>query len=323
MPKNKSAQDRYRIIDRCLQERRGYTYEELIEKCHEEIGVQVSLRTIKKDIADMEMIFKVELEEPTGRKRILRYKSRHSSIFHQELSQEELSQLRETLNVLSRFKGLPQFTWMDELATNLEDKFLLPSHTSAIGFEQTEVKGVQYLKSIFHAIVHKDVLHIVYRSFNQEEDLEWDIHPYYIKQYNNRWFCFGLNNNEYRNLTHIALDRIVSLSVNNEIRYIPTDTDFEHSYFKDVIGVSVDKHKPVETVLLRFHPKRFPYVETKKLHPSQQTIDKEHCVIQLNVQINNELGSLILSFGNQVEVLQPQVLKEHIKEIIKEMLNFY
>lgn len=36
-----------------------------------------------------------------------------------------MARLRETMLMLSRFKGLPQFEWMEWLLTNLEDKFHL------------------------------------------------------------------------------------------------------------------------------------------------------------------------------------------------------
>ena len=324
MPTNKNAQERYRILDRCLRDTtRRYTYDDLVAACVDKMGYSISLRTIQKDLEDMKMIYGFELEPRCGRTRYLRYAKRGFSIYQQELSDKELSQLRETLSVLSRFKGLPQFEWMEELAAGLEDKFLYHEHQAVLGFERTAVKGIEHLKPIFNAIVQKRVLHIVYRSFKKAENEEWDIHPYYIKQYNNRWFCFGLNNNEYRNITHIALDRIISLKPQTEISYIPTELDFEGAYFKDVIGVSVDRNKPVEEVLLRFHPQRFPYIETKSLHPSQRTIDKEQGIIQLNVQLNNELESLILSFGNQVEVLRPAALRVRIKEKIAEMMKFY
>ncbi len=70
--------------------------------------------------------------------------------------------------MLNRFKGMPQFEWMEELLSNLEDKFRLKGQKrNVIGFDQNPYyEGSKYLSDLFNAIVNRQTLHIDYRKFN-------------------------------------------------------------------------------------------------------------------------------------------------------------
>ena len=85
--------------------------------------------------------------------------------------------------------------------------------------------------------------------------------------------------------------------------------------FRDVVGVSVPAGAGVpEVVRLRFRPERGQYVSTKPLHPSQETgpADASGLEISLRVQLNRELETLVLSFGDDVEVLAPAALRQQV-----------
>jgi predicted DNA-binding transcriptional regulator YafY len=128
--------------------------------------------------------------------------------------------------------------------------------------------------------------------------------------------------NDYNNkLYTIPLDRIVDMQ---EIRkdFIPNTTIDIDEYFKDIIGTTKEIG-PIENIRLQFSEHRFPYVETKPIHGSQKIIDHGKRIIEINVIPNKELKSHILSFGNDVEVLSPQKLREEIRGIIEDSLGRY
>jgi transcriptional regulator with XRE-family HTH domain len=52
----------------------------------------------------------------------------------------------------------------------------------------------EYIGDIYNAIVNQRVLRITYKPFTTNKELTFEIHPYHLKQFNNRWFLFGLNN---------------------------------------------------------------------------------------------------------------------------------
>ena len=52
-------------------------------------------------------------------------------------------------------------------------------------------------------------------------------------------------------------------------------------------------------------------------------IDKDNRIISVDVIPNKELESLILSFGNDVEILEPEHLRNKIGNIIKSISDKY
>lgn len=332
MSRNKHQEVRLRVLDQCFRNRqRQYTINDLVEACNDAIGdiygSSISLRTIRDDIKFMRdsqgYNAPIVTKEWDGKKCIYYYSDPHFSIYKTELSQPEIDKLKATVQILSRFKGLPQFEWMDGLLTGLEDKFSIRGNDDCvIGFEQNiDYIAVDYLSSLFDAIINKQVLNIHYLTF-KGIDLYWTIHPYYLKQYNSRWFLFGRDNKYQDSILNVPLDRIVSYEVAN-IEYIKNDlVDFDE-YFDDVIGVTIKPNQEECKVILKFDKERFPYITSKPIHGSMKTLDKDKCIIELNLKPNKELESLIFSYGNQVEVLEPLWLRNQIKEKIEDLATKY
>ena len=229
--------------------------------------------------------------------------------------------LKENVQTLQRFKGLPTFQWMDSLVNKLEDKLTIKSSVgNVLSYEEnTGYVGIEWLKDVFDAIIGQQPLEIDYRNF-EDKEFHWTIHPYYIKQYNNRWFLLG-KNPDYLNLSVIPLDRIDDIEPVH-ITYIPnTEYDFD-SYFDNVIGVTAIKAPP-EIIRLRFSQTRLQYILTKPIHKSQICNDPKSCIVSLKVVINKELEALLLSYGPDVEVLYPERLRKQVKEKITSTYNFY
>lgn len=249
-----------------------------------------------------------------------RYTEPDFSIFKRGLGEEDLAQLKETILMLQRFKGMPNFDWMSELVVKLEDRLNLRGVSrSVVGYDENKAyTGLDWFQDIFDAIINKSVLHIQYKTFS-DVVYDWTIHPYYIKEYNNRWFLFGLNE-EQCTIYNIPLDRIENMEQINK-EYIPSDVGFE-SFLDDVVGVSVFPREK-ELIRLQFSEHRFPYVLTKALHQSQRIVDYDNQIIEINVIPNNELEALILSFGKDVEVISPIEYRQQIQEVIRESYEKY
>lgn len=315
MSTNKHAIIRYKALDKCFRNwYKQFFIDDLIEACDKAIDEYdgseggVSRRTILYDIdfmkSDSGWAAPIEGIQ-YGKKKYYRYSDPDFSIDKQPLTESELNQLKETILLLSRFKGESSYGWMEELVTNLEDKLgLKGSGKSVIGYEQNPfLHGIERLQDLFNYIVNKQVLRIRYRTF-QDKEIVWVIHPYYIKQYNNRWYLFG-HNDEHGNITNIPLDRIEDVQPEAKT-FIKDDRDDFEEYFEDIIGVTIPPHTEVTAVQLKFDEYRFPYIISKPLHPSMRVIDREQRIVEIEVIPNKELESLILSFGNQVEVLSPE-----------------
>ena len=332
MASNKHAQIRYKVLDDCFSNfRRKYYIGDLMDKCNEalrelygEDHSGIKMRTLRSDISYMrdragkEGVEVETLEDNTGF--YYRYSEPNFSIFRRGLGEDDLAQLKETILMLQRFKGMPNFNWMSELVVKLEDKLDLRGFSkSVVGYDEIKsYTGLDWFQELFDAIINKSVLHIQYKTFT-DIVYDWTIHPYYIKEYNNRWFLFGLNE-EQSTIYNIPLDRIWEMEQIQK-EYIPSDIDFE-TYLDDVVGVSVYSGEK-ENIRLKFSAHRFPYVTTKAIHQSQRIVDNDNHIVEISVIPNNELEALILSFGRDVEVLSPESFRTRIQNVIRESYEKY
>lgn len=330
MPVNKHALIRYRTLDKCFSNfARRYYIEDLIQACNEALyqhtGQDKYADPLTPGISRRQVLVDIDFIESEagwgalierikdGRRVYYRYEDPEYTINNQPITDEEMAKLRETMLMLNRFKGLPQFEWMESLLTNLEDKFHLQGATdSVISMDgNAYASGIEHLSPLFNAILNKTPLLIDYETFDGTS-YHWEIHPYHIKQYNNRWFLIGLNNDEYQNITNLALDRIVRFEQATTPFIENTSIEDFDDYFYDIVGVSFPLEGKVEKVLLQFSTHRFPYVVSKPIHGSQKTISPKEGLISLDVIPNRELESIILSFGDDVEVLAPASLRDAI-----------
>ena len=317
------------IIDRCLHSRRGYSTKEIFDKCNDALERRgdepvSSLNTIRNDIMSIENRWNIIVEQiRTGREIRYRYEDPHFSIFNSPLTENEIAQLSQSVSLLQRFEGMPGFGWVEEMNAHLQQT-VSASPEPVIGFDENkELKGMNFFTPLFKAITSHQALNLSYRSYRSGKDIEELIHPYYLKEYNQRWFLFALND-KYKNLSCFALDRIISIG-RAKVKYIPnTSIDFTH-YFDNVVGVSVNEGE-IQTVRILLHKEQAPYTLSKPIHKSQELIEEREdgsAVLSIKVIPNYELTQLLLSFGDRIEVLSPESLREEIYSRIKNNLQNY
>ena len=235
------------------------------------------------------------------------------------MTQEEAEQLSDTIQMLSRFKGLPQFTWMDEVFVRLKDSFQLDGSVSgSVSFAQNpDLKGIEHFSSLFDAIVRKNVLSILYHRFGKSSR-ERVIHPYQLRQYNNRWFLVGLETELLPRIpiSVLPLDRIDDFKVLPDLVYQEhCGIDFD-DYFYDIVGVSLNpESRPVKIIARAGYPAA-NYIETKPIHPSQRILERGdgYMIFQWNLIVNYELETQLLTYADQCEIIEPIELREKLRD---------
>jgi predicted DNA-binding transcriptional regulator YafY len=198
-----------------------------------------------------------------------------------------------------------------------ENSFKLKKSIKAVvGFEGNPyLKGLAFFSDLLNAIQNERVLYIKYKGFRQDKESLIKISPWYLKQYNNRWFLFGFNN-EYQTISNMALDRIISFEESIDHFAVNEETDFDE-YFDDVIGVTVKEDAPIERIVLKITADVWPYIESKPLHPSQKVRvrDGSYVEVELRLKINHELISTLFSYLDSIEVLEPESLRDRFRVI--------
>ncbi len=340
MPTNKNAQLRYQVLDKCLSNwSRRYYIEDLVDACNEALylyngetkdGGGVKKRQVQDDLKFIEseegyamLIDAIQ----DGHRKYYRYHKKGASIKEQPINQEEFDLIHDALILLKRFEGVPQFEWLDDLEKRLYTTSKLgEALDSVVSFQHNPyLKGMDtYYKPIFNSIVNKRVIEIVYHPFGKDARTIIVI-PYFLKQYNNRWFFIGKHkDSEY--LSNFAIDRIEGFNETSKpYEPLAEDIDFKE-YFSDVVGVSLS-NAPVEEVVLKVSNKAYGYIVTKPLHESQSAVstpmEDGYWQVTLKVQNNYELRSLLRSFGEQIEVIAPESLRKMMKDSADAMSSMY
>ena len=247
---------------------------------------------------------------------------------NQLLSKTDQEQLEETLSILSRYRNREDFFWLDEMFPRIKSAFNLvhEDYNGLISYQSNrDYSGDSWVGKIYNQLIRKKIVVIEYKSFKDAKGKLRKIHPYHLKQYNNRWFLFGWEESEnYTGITNLALDRIINISETIE-DIIPNDVDWA-DYFDEMIGVSRPIDKDAVEVKLRFSVKRLPYIITKPIHGASQRLDKtdsEKRTIVLNLLPNKEMYHTLLSFGDDVEIISPFLVRDTMKEITNKMNQLY
>ena len=334
MSTNKNAVIRYRVLDRCLRNfQKRYYIEDLIEACSNAIsdytGLQttISRRTIYNDLNFMQSeagwgamgIDICAIED--GRRKYYRYSNPKFSIDNTPLTSLEISQLNSAVSTLSQFRGLPQFEWMEGILARLK---VSSNNNEVVGFDHNPyLVGYDYFDKIYQAIINHETLSIDYKAFGWESSKRFTIHPYYLKEYNNRWFLFGLNQDNEIVTWNMPLDRIENMEI-SKIPYVACELDWD-DYFADVIGVTVHNDIPVEDITIRCYGKSGQYIINKPIHGSQRHhwISKDCLEVKLAIKPNFELKNFILGQGANMEVVTPISLRTEIINEINRMRELY
>lgn len=331
MSTNKNAFIRYRILDECFRNPgKRYGINDLIAECEKVLLEKypnsngISRRQIYEDIAFLESSEGpgVELEKiRDGRNVYYHYSDPHYSIFNIPISKMEMDQLVSAMSVIGQFEGLPQFEWVKSILSKLSpEDFSRMNQMNIISFDiNIFLKGLEHMGALFNAIRYHSVLKIKYQPYSTDIATDIILHPYFLKQYNNRWFLFGYNPQTGKSDWNLALDRIQAIKDIPE-EYKLNDTINWNEYFDDIIGVTKPDNSQVENIKLHFHGITGKYVESKPIHGSQHSKWLMPDLLEVNLQliINSEFERLILSYCDTVSILEPKSFR---KKIIKSITN--
>jgi len=331
MANSTHAHLRYNTLDYCFRNK-SYNFDQLLSFVNEKIaelypGEGISIRTLRDDLKvfrNKETGFAAPLPEKI---RILKYTDPNFSIAQRPLLKEEQYLIDAAQQLLERFQNHPKYNKLAEALVKFQDDEEDENDSSIILHydNNEEYKGMKHLKPLYLAIKKKQVLQVTYKGFHDITSTTFEFHPHILKQYNRRWFVFGLNNSKNMYEWSIPLDeRLINIKIIDEIDYIASNTDWDN-FFRTMVGVVRPLNAPIEKVILRFYNGRENYFKTKPFQPDYEEFFEEDKQDQVWFEtiINNELVQQILSYGKDVEVLEPELLKAKMREHSKTMNMYY
>lgn len=198
-------------------------------------------------------------------------------------------------------------------ARGLQDRIILENVPS----------GEVYLIGIIQAIKENKIIQITHHSFWKSQSYTFEIMPYCLKLFKQRWYLLAQNEN-FDELKLYGLDRIEHLEITDKSFKYPKDFDAE-DYFSTAYGVIQNDDTMSEIVRLKVRNNQAVYFRTLPLHHSQKEVEvnKDYSIFEYYLKPTYDFKQEILSNGYNVEVLEPLWLREEMIEIIEEMIINY
>jgi predicted DNA-binding transcriptional regulator YafY len=330
--------ERLLFWDNKFSSRHRFTPRELMDSFRYTFNETIGLRTLKEDIKELRVKHKAPLRNE-------RFDNRNPTLGTDEkshyfydanftiapkvmpLTGEDADRIQQAVDVLKQFRHLPHLEDLEKVLFKLEKEAQISptkrQNAAIIDFEQVpQLRGFERLERFYRAIESKKAQIVFYKPFDGATE-QLLLHPYFLKEYNNRWFVYGLNQDTEK-VTPYALDRIEGL-LDAPFPFRPNQYIQFDTFFKNRIGITYFEGDEIETVRLKVAQPRAQYITTKPWHESQ-TIEvdtPQYVVFRFDLVCNKELEAQILSFGKDIEVVEPPQLRAQIQDILTITLNNY
>lgn len=288
---------RYLLILKKLKVKPYSTYEELqsyIENQFDYLQMQddnlqlgFSKRTLQRDLKEIRNVFGIDIE----------YSKSQKGYF---ISQNEY----ENMNFQRMMEAFDMFNSLN-LAQDL---------TPFIHLEKRRPQGTENLYGLLHAIKNRLQIKFTYQKFWEEELSQRLAEPYALKEFKNRWYIMAKDSKD-NNIKSFALDRLTNLEITNQPYQYPDNYSIEQSY-RYCFGIISPNDEEPQAIILSFDPFQGKYIKTLPLHETQQVLldNDEELKIKLKLCLTLDLVMELLSFGDNMKVIEPKSLADQIKQ---------
>ena len=187
--------------------------------------------------------------------------------------------------------------------------------------------GQQYLQPIIEAMKENRVIKITYHSYWKDEENTFDVQPFCVKLFRQRWYLVARSTYSYyyeQGPRIYSLDRIRNLHSTDETFQLPEDWDSQE-FFDEFFGIIANHRFEPETIKLKVSAGQANYIRDLKLHRSQDEIERneEYSIFSYRLRPAFDFIQEILKSGEDMEVLEPEWLRKEIAGKIKRMWNKY
>ena len=304
---------RYVWLMDILRRYKRLTFEEINELWQESglsYGEKLPLKTFHNHKKAIKDIFDVYIECDR--------KDRYRYYYIDEPERIEGNNLRSWL--ISSYATLNQI----QADNKLEDRIIFEDIPS----------GQTWLTPIAEAMRRNHVLSITHQGFGKPEANTFEIEPYCLKVVKRRWYVVARSSyyserNKEKSIKPAdvyrvyALDRISDIQDTGKTFKMKKDFDINH-YFEGCCGV-ITSDEPIQRIVLLAYGGFADYLRTLPLHESQREIegDDESTIFEYHLKPTFDFYQLVLAQGDQVEVLEPESVRDEMRNFAKNMLDYY
>jgi len=229
--------------------------------------------------------------------------------------------------ILSQYKDTPYYDKIknatDKILHYLPDNISTENMANFISFQQGPKTSVDQHKIVIlqKAIRKVKKVKIKYLSQHRNSVNDRIVNPYLLHNHHNSWYLVAYCN--WRKEERIfALNRIMSIEQTNETFKKPCDMSIE-KILKD--SFSIICGGDIYHVVLKFSPYQARWIKERQWHKTQKLTEFEDgsLILEMDVKGLDEVKRWVLQYGAEVEVMEPDVLRNRIKEEIEKMKKLY
>ena len=291
---------RYLLILKKLKVNPYSSYEELqvyidnqfsyLQMQDDNLHIGFSKRTLQRDIKEIRNVFGIDIE----------YSKSQKGYF---ISQNE----KENMNFQRMMEAFDIFNSLN-LAQDL---------TPFIHLERRRPQGTENLYGLLHAIKNRFQIKFTYQKFWEEEISERMVEPYALKEFKNRWYILAKDSKDNK-IKSFALDRLTNLEITRQTYQNPDNYNIEQ-HFRYCFGIISPNDEEPQDIILSFDPFQGKYIKTLPLHHTQKVLvdNEEEMQIKLKLCLTHDLLMELLSFSDNMKVIEPKSLAEEIKDAHK------
>lgn len=153
-----------------------------------------------------------------------------------------------------------------------------------------------------------------YQKFWEEEISQRLVEPYALKEFKNRWYVLAKDSKD-NNIKSFALDRLTNLEITTQHYQYPDNYNVEQNY-RYCFGIISPNGLDPQDIVLSFDPFQGKYIKTLPLHETQQILvdNEKETRIKLKLCLTHDLIMELLSYGDNLKVLEPKSLVDQIKK---------
>ena len=273
--------------------------EELISYLNDQIDIRgyevgLTLRTLQRDIKDIEEMFGVEIKNRRG--------------YGYYISETDEDRDIRYKDLLMNFDLLTSISEDSQSAG-----YIIPEHHRP--------KGSDQIPTLIKAIKESSVIEFSYTLVRKDNKrISKTVKPYFLKESLGLWYLVCLDEKD--ELRTFGIDRISNIEITD--RGFKRDESIESkNLFKHSYGIWDDPSKPIEEIELSYSPIDGSFLKTTPLHSSQEILldNESEFRIRLRIRVTNDFIMALLSRSKSLKVIKPDSLRHEIKSIYENALE--
>ena len=182
--------------------------------------------------------------------------------------------------------------------------------------------GNEFLPILLEAIQRKKKVWFIYTSFIRGQGKPRKVSPLFLKEYRNRWYLISYDASQ-KDIRTFALDRMEDPKILEDEQITPQGFDAD-TYFQNAMGITSYKGE-AKKIIIQADEIASKYIKSQPIHHSQEILkeSKDGTYFTFKLLLSEELIRTLLSYGGEIEIIEPEQLKKALKERISAMKKRY